>query len=397
MPYRVIEVLKVGRYRLPDGRTFESTAERNRRVCEQANRQLAVGIRQPAAWMHDPDADPVYLSGGVNPHKDAWLAKGYFGEAHKFTTDAAGNVWAKVWIHDEADARQFDKVRQVSPGLYPGWVDEKNVRWPEMTILHIAATPKPIQRDIGSGEPPLFLSQAAVKPGTILLSFPATTRSVPMADELEATEVETEGGASLSPEHIGKIVEMLKKHGLMLADGIANADDLLLALESASKTMTGDGGEPDAENMGGPSDGDSDNLEDEAPPVMMSHLAKRVAQFEVKEKNDRLTAALKAGKITKPHFEKLSKQLNGINLSQPVKALFNADGSFKRTELDVVLDTIDQLPAGPLVGRHVHLSHQVQEAAKPDEAATKTEEQLREERLKEIRATPAVKQSKRSK
>jgi hypothetical protein len=183
----------------------------------------------------------------------------------------------------------------------------------------------------------------------------------------------------------------------MLADGIANADDLLLALESASKTMTGDGGEPDADNMGGPSDGDSDNLEDEAPPVMMSHLAKRVAQFEVKEKNDRLTAALKAGKITKPHFEKLSKQLNGINLSQPVKALFNADGSFKRTELDVVLDTIDQLPAGPLAGRQVHLSHQVQEAAKPDEAATKTEEQLREERLKEIRATPAVKQSKRSK
>lgn len=384
MPYRNIEVLRVGKYRLPDGRWFVTTPETNARVCEQANKQLKAGIRHPAAWMHDPKADPVYLSGGPQQHKDAWLAKGYFGEAHKFVTDPSGTVWAKVLIHDEDDARQFDKVRQVSPGLYPDWVDEKGVRWPEMTVMHIAATPKPIQRDIGTGKPPLYLSQPAVRPGLICLSYPVNPRSSAMAEEKGEMEIEVEGGEAASVD-IGEVIELLKKLDIHGMDGVTEAT-LVPALKAAVHTKLGDTGEADADGADDMDEMGEEVLTDAPPPVLMSNALTRLAKYEVAEKNAKLDAALKAGKLSKPQHAELHKRVNGVNLSQPAD-LFNADGTMKRSEVDVILETLEMVAAGPLaktpLTKRADLGHKVVDASNPN--VEQTDDEKRAEFRKEVK------------
>jgi len=414
MPYRTIEVLLVGTQRLPDGRTVTFDRARIARICRQANAQLRAGIRSPCAWMHDPEAGPVHLSQSARLHPEAWLARGYFGEPEKYVQDAAtGNLLAKVWVHDEKDARQFDRVGQVSPALWQDWVDEQGVHWPELTIAHIAATPKPIQRHIGrtTKYPATYLSQPARAKAAIQLSFPATPRSEPMADDNEMMESEGgEGGESLSPEHIQKIIDMLAKHGLKLADGIDDADDLLLALESASMTLTGeDHAEPDADQMGGESDGDADNTIDmdkfeEVPaPVLMSHpLVRKWSQMAGKAAHDerlnRLKKCLADGKITKAMFDKDVKELSAINLSQPTADTFAADGSVKPTRLDLKLEVYESLPGVATQGGKsgtVNLSHPVEAVKNPVlvEADEKRAQFLKE--LEENKALKAVNAGKK--
>ncbi len=397
MPKRTIEVLLVGKQRLPDGRWFEVDRARIARVCAQANAQLQAGVRVPMAWMHDPEAEPVRLSNGTKPklHPEAWLAKGYFGEPERYFQDrTTGNLWAEVEIHSEKDAEQFDKVGQVSPSLWSQWTDEQNVRWPELTIAHIAATPKPIQRHVTRVKKPAartFTAQPTRSPNkataAYMLSFPATPRSSPMADEKEMEMEGTESGSSID---IAEVVSLLKKLDIHGLEDVTE-DTLVAALKAAVHTKLGDAGESDEmdmDDMGG--DGE-EGMEDVAPPVLMSHLVKRVAEFEVRERESKLKAAVKAGKLSKPKFDKFHKQLTAINLSQPAKALFNADGTFKRTELDILIDLLDDMPASPLAGKErVNLSNVVEEVPVPD---AKTPEQKEADAAAEVKAHMAKKKA----
>lgn len=376
MPYRTIEVLLVGTNRLPDGRVIAFDRERIARICAQANRQLKAAIRFPCAWMHDPRAKPLHLSAGVKDsqlHPDAWLARGYFGEPVKYAQDAAtGSLLAKVFIPDEADARQFDKVGQVSPGLWQDWTDETGVRWPGLTIAHIAATPKPIQRHAKrvTEYPATYLSQPARAAAAYLLSFP--TRSTHMADEYDDDGTDTEGGETLD---LSEVIDLLKKLDIHGMDGVADMPTLVAALKAAVHTKLGDAGEPDADNMGGPSDGDEDNTggatADVPAPVVMSHpvfqkLAAKVGEYERAERVRRLKGLLDAGKINKTVHDKiLATKINAVNLSNP--AARTADGVPDFAAIDAHLDVLDDLtPAAGLKRGAVNLSHPVKDVPNPN-------------------------------
>lgn len=391
MPHRVIEVLVCGTHRLPDGRTVTFDRARLARICEQANRQKAARIRFPLAWMHDPRAVPLELSQqdklAADLHPEAWLAKGYFGEAVRYAQDpATGNLLAKVSIPDEADARQFDKVGQVSPSLWQGWTDERNVHWPELTIAHIAATPKPVQRDV-RGRPAhpahLLLSQPARVTAAFQLSFPATPRSEPMADEYDD---DTEMGGDAAAVDIAEVIELLKKLDIHGMDGVTE-ETLVPALKAAVHTKLGDTGESDGDEKGEGEEMGGEKTEEVAPPMFMSHpvgrkMADELAAYKRKDREARLNGLLAAKKVNKAVHEKLSKQLSAVNLSQA--------GTIDFAAFDAQLDLLDELtPVAPLAKGPVNLGYKTKDAPNPSDTAGphRTAEQLdvvRRERAKQL-------------
>mgnify|MGYP003554428731 CR=1 FL=1 len=124
-----VPVLIPGRYVVQgyDGRprvkTF--TAADIPAAVTNGNAQLAAGLRTPVCWMHDPDAEPEYLS-----HKDPdylrqrQIAAGFIGDVKRYYA-RGGKAYAVVDIGDPADAAKFDRIGTVSPSLLHDWMDEK--------------------------------------------------------------------------------------------------------------------------------------------------------------------------------------------------------------------------------------------------------------------------------
>jgi hypothetical protein len=211
-----------------------------------------------------------------------------------------------------------------------------------------------------------------------------------MADEYEddTDTMETEGGVSLTPEQIEKIVSMCAKHGLKLAGDIKDASGLLIAMESASNTLSGEDGDMDMDDdMEEGEDEMGVKTEETDPPMFMSHPVVRerfdkLAAYERKERAERLRKLFDTKKVNKAVHDKLSKQLSAINMSQSGVCDFSA--------LDSQLDLLEELtPVTPLSKKPINLGHDVKEVPNPNDKAGphKTQEQLdaiRRERAKTL-------------
>lgn len=149
------QLLQPGRYRLSDGRTVEYTRSDCKNAMVQGNRMLSAGLRAPVCWMHDPEAEPAYLSATkqATGAPDAWMAKGFVGEPVKYRLARDGSVEGLLNFHDEKDAEQFRRVGAVSPRVDFDWTDERGKTWKGCTISHVAVTPRPIQRGLSKPHP----------------------------------------------------------------------------------------------------------------------------------------------------------------------------------------------------------------------------------------------------
>ena len=355
--YRV-PVLIPGTYRLspspgyPKGRRVTYSRADAEHAANQGKQMLKAGLSVPLCWMHPDEAEPAYLSNDPvrrKNHSADWLARGYFGEAKDYTVDPNGTVVALCEIADPEDAHQFQKVGRVSPSLLHDWMDEREKVWPGLSILHIGATPKPIQRDIGRVRPAAYLSQPIHRPAVrsrngerILLSFPANiTRSNDMADEIDDGADEGAGDGQ-----VAKVAALLKRKGLHLGSP-KNWNELHIALEAAVSTSEG-GGDDDADDEGVP-----DDMEADAPPdtdtvanspaymSMAASLAEAqtfVLKQEIKDLKD-------SGRIDVKIYNSMLKDLEVANLShEPHKKFNSKTGKLKPLPLHAKIAAYRELP-----------------------------------------------------
>jgi hypothetical protein len=291
------DVLTSGRYRLSDGRVVTYTAEHVRQAAENGNAMLSAGLRCPGCWEHDQEAEPTYLSQS-NPMSH--LARGYWGEPVRFE-DRGGVLWAELDVPDQADADQLAKVRTVSPRIDFDFVDERGKLWPGCSIGHIAATPKPVQRD----QKPVMFSQSKLN----------TKRR-----ESHFLSQATRETGSLDPK---KAAGLLAKLGIHLGDGLTDWNDFGARLEAAVATKSGNTDSNDDDDLG--DEGLGTTIEGGAsettasPPVMMSQTIQgRMNQLigaeraELSRRVDRLQRTMR---IDGPTHRKLKAAVSAANLS----------------------------------------------------------------------------------
>lgn len=325
------DVLHPGRYRLPDGRIMEYTREHVRQAVDNGNGMIRAGLRCPGCWQHDPDAEPTYLSQSV-PLSE--LAKGYWGEAKKFEV-RNGVAYALIDAPDAADAKQLAKVRTVSPRVDFDFQDETGKVWPGASIGHIAATPKPVQRN----QDPVMFSQA--RAGGTNGATKKTTRR-----ESHYLSFAIRENGTMDPK---KAAELLAKLGVHLGDGLGDWDDFGRRLEAAVATKTGndsgdgDGdGETDNDGDGFTSEvdggaGTSDTTTANPPPAFMSQATAdaRVTQLigaERAELTRRVDRLIRTGRIDGPTHRKLKTAVTAANLSLTTTGSLAADATVMRIE-----------------------------------------------------------------
>lgn len=337
------EVLAPGRYRLANGRVVEYTPEDIANAERKGNAMLRAGLSVPLCWEHDPRATPAYLS---DLHQNAWLARGYFGKAAEFKRSADGRLFVRPVIADDDDRKQFLRIGKVSPRLDWDWTDETGKKWSGLTVGHVAATPKPVQRNQQKVDPaysPQFLSHAAGRSRrTDYLSL-ATRIEGNMADEIE-TEAPAGG------DEVSRIVKALRVAGLMIPEGTTDLAHLAIAVETAVNTRHG---EPDGDE--GDEEGDGLNEEvtnDDAgatgttaagmPPAMMSLFAK-AANTQAEEIDTRIRRLKSTGRIDSDLENQLRRELKSANLSH---LSFDRSGKLKPMKLLTTVEAYEALPAG---------------------------------------------------
>ena len=241
------------------------------------NAQLKAGLRIPVCWMHDPDAEPAYLSHKDPAYVAQWrMANGYIGDV-KRAYSKGGHTYAVVEITDPDDLKKFDKIGTVSPSIVRDWTDERGVTWKGTNILHIGVTPKPVQRDL----PRASAYRPNSRTDAVWFSITIPTGSPAMDEEIKDDKASGEG------ELIAKAVDLLKKANLNLAGDITDVKTFLVALETAVNTLHGE------DEMDDEMDMDMDTgTEGVTPPVMMSWAPKLAEAVDVKVKAN--LAALKA-------------------------------------------------------------------------------------------------------
>jgi hypothetical protein len=205
------------------------------------NDQIASGLTVPLCWMHDQAAEPQELSIRTNP--DSWMARGWFGEAVKWTFDPATQE-AVAWceVPDPKDATQFKRVKKVSPGLKPNYVDQRGRVWPGMSVVHIASTPRPVQLGLSSvadanrrefqGQ---YLSHAA-DDGAVWLSHDVNIRGANMADEKDPKDTPEMTEGMPDAAKLKELFGLLKQMGLHIHGEPESMDHAISLVKTAVAT-----------------------------------------------------------------------------------------------------------------------------------------------------------------
>lgn len=282
-------------------------------VARTVNEQLKAGLRIPVCWMHDPDAEPQYLSHKSPEYVAQWrIANGYIGDVKKaYTRD--GNTYAVVEITDPDDLKRFDKIGTVSPSLVSNWTDERGKTWPGLNMLHVGVTPKPIQRDL----PRARAYRPTSRTDAVWFSITIPTGSQAMNDEMDDK-------ASGEGELIAKAVDLLKKANLNLAGDITDVKTFLVALETAVNTLHGEDEMDDDMDMDVTAD--ADGTEAVTPPMMLSWAPKLAEALDVKVQAD--LALLKA-KVDDGTVARLTREWATVNLSHEPARHFDRNGELK--------------------------------------------------------------------
>lgn len=381
MPLREVPTLIPSTYRVTgyDGRprrhTF--TAKDAQEAADTLNKQLKAGLRIPVCLMHDPDAEPAYLSHKDPEYVSQWRAfNGYMGDA-KQAVVKNGCVHVIADIPDEEDAKKFDKIGTVSPSLVRDWVDERGVKWKGWNVLHIGLTPKPVQRDL----PRARAYPAKSRPDAIWFSFPLTG-SKQMADEKE----DMMPGEGLSDDTMNRIVDAMKKLGVHIVGTPTNDAELLIALESAIETKNGGGSEGGEMDTDEPVDlGDDMGMGTEAvPPAFLSHWLPKMAEVEDDKRRKDIADLFSNSQITGPTRDMLVGLMDKVNLSHNPAKHFDAKGRLKPLEIDSLIAAYKLLPKGQFRKDKTNLGHTVPVAPVDRKPATETDARL--EAANEVRA-----------
>lgn len=355
------ELLRPGTYRLADGRQVTYTPKDTANAEKQGKAMIRAGLRVPLCWEHDPEAEPAYLS---DLHKNAWLARGYFGDVVDYKRGKDGTLYYKPNIPDESDRKQFEKVGTVSPRLDFYWTDELGHTWPGMLVSHIAVTPRPVQRNLRRGAiSSAYLSHSATqRRDTHYLSQRIGEAS--MADSMNSQmtdadldDTDLEGGDGGGGESAGptEALELLKRAGLNLGPSCDSWDDFLVALRAAVHTKHG---EPEEE------EGDDDGLDAEAgdgaaaqpaamPPAMMSLFTNAAKTLNDTIERD-IVRCFKEGRIDKAAMQGLMKDLKSANLSHTV---FKKDGSMRVLPVQIKVEFAKTLEPRVAKRASASLSH----------------------------------------
>lgn len=407
-PLRV-PILKPGRYRLSDGRTVAYTKDDARHVCSQGNKQIAAGLKVPLSWMHDPDAEPQYLSNTKENqlHDEAWVAKGYFGDVLRYEVAPDGTAIAIVNVHTPKDAEQFQRVGTVSPCLLNNWTDEKNVKWPGLTIMHVASTPKPIQREIGKVTNLSHCAKTKRHRELQLLSQTATTIT-PWSESMD----DEKKGKTGKGGDFSKLVALMNENGMSVGDP-SDMDQLMVGLKAHFDTKNGVSGDVDVvdefddmddmdddmeegEEMNlGDGDYDNESMEEDtetvSAPMLMSHnFYKKAVELEKKGLTDRVnTVAKKLGfsatdkKALQDKVDAHCEKLSQVNLShKKSNKVLDSKGDFKAGKIHLELETLERLQPTKF-NKKINFSHTALVTPPNDDTKETTIDKMIEQRRKE--------------
>lgn len=279
------------------------------------NAQLKAGLRIPVCWMHDPDAEPQYLSHKDPSYVAQWrIANGYIGDVKRAYVKG-GNTYAVVEITDPDDLKKFKKIGTVSPSMVRDWTDERGVTWKGLNVLHIGVTPKPVQRDL----PRSTAYRPTSRTDAVWFSI-----TIPTGSPAMDVDIEGEDKASGEGEMIAKAVDLLKKANppIVLSGDITDMKTFLVALETAVDTLNGGNADDDMDDEMGEADG----TEAVTPPMMLSWAPKLAEATDVKVKADIESLA---GKVDADTVARLKKEWGAVNLSHNPAKHFDANGDLK--------------------------------------------------------------------
>lgn len=336
------------------------------------NAKIADKWRIPVCWEHQ-DVTPVRLSQGELAKR---FAQGVFGDAGKFRTHD-GRLQVLLQGDDQKDYDQFKKVKFVSPEIQWDWMDSDGKVWSGPTITHIAATPRPVQRDQEAVGLLRLSFQAAPSLATFFSALPKSTRVAGtlrlslanyegnlMADESEDDPLFKSGGAGKKQSPWQKIAASLAEHcGLDLGDvsAINDPEQFAMIVDVAAKNYkAGQEPEPDPEDELLPDDEMQDEMMQDAapppdgtatppPPVQMSlksakdQIAKRDERLIALERDKLIIRArrvAKSGALTPADGDTLVSKMETVRLS------LTAAGELQRNESIIELEALERVKPG---------------------------------------------------
>lgn len=331
------DVLYPGRRVLADGTVLDVTLADMHNAVRQGNAMLTRDIPAPWCWEHNYDAYPARLSASPNE----WFSRGYFGKTLRYRmgrTEHGPCVLMKVGVFDAKDEEQA-KRQPVSPMLVWDYIDDAGKTWPGMTIAHVAATPKPIQRE-----------QGPYRPATAALSGlrGRCSRYAPLGG---STMDGDKGKKGNEPAESGfkETIDLLSQLGLSVGDKVTDLATLNIALSALVAAGVSATSEPDADDLAA---NGANTAPAGAGPMVMSGLTtaqanamKGVIEGNRKDLLKRVDVLFDSGRINKPIADKLRNSLKTATLS------LMADGSVKLIRQTIEIEAYEALPPNAIWGK----------------------------------------------
>lgn len=290
------ESLKVGSWKLPDGRTYEVSRAKVDHHAARLKEIFAAGYVLPYCIEHDDAGAPILMS-------DWEGRKGEFLGCIEGAAAEGDTLQLTLDVPDPKDAKYLRGMRFVSPEIQTNY-DLGGRRFAGETITHVAATALPVQFP---QDPIQTVSMSRLR-----LSVAGYTPPVRLGETM-ADEPKKEGEAAPTATDDGgrlkKVLKALAGVGLVLPDD-TTADNLIERLETAALTLEGSSGITTlAEKETAPSASDvSQN------PVVMS-LTKELLTLKRDDLKRRAQLLLETGRVGKPVRDKLLADLGKVQLS----------------------------------------------------------------------------------
>lgn len=298
--------------------------------------KIAQGYTVPACWDHQ----------AVGPTKSindllADRARHTFGYASDFRMNA-GTLEALINLPADADADQFAKVRYVSPEIEFNWVDSEGKTWPGMSIVHVAATPRPVIRD----QKPVQLSQLPTNIRRMRLSHPIDATTMIDATTLVDPSITPtpKGGVSMST--VEKLSALLSTMGIVLPDG--TTDETLPAALVAAMVAKADAAavEPkndDDDGMGNSSDDTISTAQISPLTLSLNTQQKQFEGYARANLTEQIKALRSSNRITQAIAAELTEKAKTVKLSH------GAGGTIEPNEVTLAIECYAKLPAGTTV------------------------------------------------
>jgi hypothetical protein len=295
------DALYPGEWHLADGRVFNATPQMVKRLAERAKEMIAAGVPMPLAWEHDDSAKPMTAA-----ERAKEVAKTLPGWVESTDLTPEGILEMIVDVPVAADAERIPAVRFASPHIEDDFKDGTGRIWDGPSILHLAATPRPVQIPQQPFQPlpgtslsmPIRLSLNDYKPYRL---------GENMADDTSKKgDDKGKGGEGDGADaRLKNVVDALSKINVVLPKDTTK-DNFFERVESALLTLAAaTGANPAPSADADPAAGN---------PVMMS-MAKRLMETEKKSLVARANALFSTGRITKPAKDKLLAELGTVQLS----------------------------------------------------------------------------------